>query len=144
MAQKKLLFKLIFFFLPFAYALAEEEIIDGIYQMELTTQEKTFNQILELKGKNHPLSFLAMEKQKISGSLTGPKAITKTFEGELFCNLWSGTCSIDFSIIAHEEGKDFNVNYRGAVFFEKEIAIVGDTRLDGKYPLGTFVASKIK
>ncbi len=149
----KYLLQLSFFltaFVAFSFThAAEEKTLDGTYDVELTIGDKVFHDILEVHGKTEPIRVVNFGSYDLDGTMTVPGAFTAPIVGTATFRIgWSGpTARFNFSIVANENGQQYNVYYDGMLVVSAEpsrAAITGRASVDDvngkKKILGTFRA----
>jgi hypothetical protein len=85
--------------------------LDGSYLVELKIQDRIFIDRLELIGINSPL-----HPHHFSGNISGTMEVPGVFKvpltGKAHCTLWGGFCTFEYTIVAKENGEEFEVNYK--------------------------------
>lgn len=117
--------------------------LDGNYTMDLTIDDKVFHDQLTLKGVNRPI-YIPYFNDEINGQVIVPNSFTADLTGQVNCSRYFQECTIEFSIIAKENSKEFKVIYKTYVtqkdFFKllNERTFEGDAFLEDGSLLGHF------
>lgn len=123
--------------------------LSGKYEMKLTIGEKVFTDYMTIEA---PAS-LGNQDRFIEGSIEVPNIFTAPFSGSIYGIAPAKILMISFSIVAKENGQEFNVHYSAQIprnlyddVAQKKIAptFTGEARLDGNKLMGTFTAVKIE
>ena len=122
--------------------------LDGHYTMDLVIQNKVFHDQFILSGLNGPIDMRTFGGP-LAGSITVPGVFSAPLTGNGNCSLWGSFCNFNFSIVAKENGQEFNVFYKIQLSHQVYLDILtgkspvtfeGDAFLDNQQPLGHFKA----
>lgn len=136
----------------FSLAQTNTVVLDGTYDMHLNINGQIFNDIFILKGKDQNID-LANYNAPIEGSIEVVNVFTSPLEGGATCSQLYASCQFQFTIVAHENGQNFNVYYFGSIeqpdytdILQMKIlpTIKGQAYLDNNQLLGDFTAVKRK
>jgi hypothetical protein len=103
---------------------AQTAIYDGDYVMYLEIGDKIFEDKLTFAGVNSPISFLF--RGPVQGFVEVPGVFKSPLTGEGLCKPWSNYCNFKFSILAKENGEEFEVFY--------EMRLYSGVLTDGQLP----------
>ena len=129
---------------------AEVASFEGTYDMKLSIGDRAFNDVMELKGEFNRLDMLSADYD-VLGQITVPNVFTAPLKGTLSSNVAYKLAYLRFSIVARENGQEFNVFYEADINFsdydkilrhEMPVTFYGNAYLDNRKLLGPFKAVK--
>lgn len=133
------------------YAEPIAPILDGRYEMQLNINGTVFNDVMELKGKDKPITLSGFSGE-LDGSIEVPEMFISPLAGNGSCSEFSETCIFRFVITATEGTESFKVFYKMQLEptdFAKlangetqEVRLTGTAYLEDGSVLGNFVATK--
>ena len=127
--------------------------LNGKYEMTLTIGNKVFTDYMIIdKIAANPV-LLISQNTEIQGSIEVPHIFKSSFVGQLFVETRYKVVSLNFSIVAKENGQEFNVHYVAGIspmnlnkILQGELppTFYGTASLDNNKKLGEFKAVKIE
>jgi hypothetical protein len=88
-------------------------IFNGRYLMEIQIGDTKFIDDVTIEPAAEATIPLNGFSGNIVGTVNVPDRFSSALNGEVFCNKAYKFCSVDFSIVANENGHSFNVKYSG-------------------------------
>lgn len=136
---------------PICQAQLSPPTLEGRYEMQLDINGTIFSDIMELKGKNQPIT-LSDFSGELNGSIEVPGMFISPLTGNGACSGFSQTCIFRFIIVAVEGTQSFQVIYEMQLEptdyvklrdgETQQVRLTGTAYLEDGSVLGTFVATK--
>lgn len=113
--------------------------MDGRYLVNLKIGDKVFQDEMEIKSDESVI----YREREIYGTYSVPGEFISLLKGTSYCHLWNNDCSLNFEIVAQENGRSYKVFFQAyglVVNPPEKMRLQGTATLEGGRKLGTLEA----